>query len=227
MVTVLVVEDEIYARKSLVKQIQEYAKGREFRILEAENGETALELARVENPNLIMTDIRMPKMDGLELLKRIKEWDGTKQVVMLSAYSEFEYARGALLYGAIDYLLKPISDAALGECLNKFLHQDMQQKRETVITGQDTVTRFIMQKSEDSSYRDFIGSNLFRKIFGKYQVLMISFGQNVRMNAEQIFRDIETMFHIGDVEQVSHVLKQIWVLCDPMWSRTAFSFRAS
>ena len=62
MVTVLVVEDEIYARKSLVKQIQEYAKGREFRILEAENGETALELARVENPNLIMTDIRMPKM---------------------------------------------------------------------------------------------------------------------------------------------------------------------
>lgn len=214
MVTVLVVEDEIYARKSLVKQIQEYAKGWEFRILEAENGETALELARVENPNLIMTDIRMPKMDGLELLKRIKEWDGTKQVVMLSAYSEFEYARGALLYGAIDYLLKPISDAALGECLNKFLHQDMQQKRETVITGQDTVTRFIMQKSEDSSYRDFIGSNLFRKIFGKYQVLMISFGQNVRMNAEQIFRDIETMFQqeMWSGFRMFRKEKQIWVL---------------
>lgn len=214
MITVLVVEDEIYARKSLVKQITEYARNKEFRVLEAENGETALEIVKYEKPDLVMTDIRMPKMDGLELLRQIREWDSAQPVVMLSAYSEFEYARSALMYGAIDYLLKPIGDAELGECLDKFLHQDMQQKRETVITGQDTVTRFIMRKAEDGSYSDFIGSNLFRKIFGKYQVLMISFGKHVRIEPEQIFQNIEQMFQqeMWTGFRMFRKEKQVWVL---------------
>lgn len=60
MMTVLVVEDEVYARQSLVKQIREYDRQRQFRILEAENGAAALELAVREKPELVLTDIRIP-----------------------------------------------------------------------------------------------------------------------------------------------------------------------
>lgn len=214
MITVLIAEDEIYARKSLVKQITEYARKKEFRILEAENGEAAWELVKTEKINLIMTDIRMPRMDGLELLKMLKERYSSISVVMLSAYSEFEYARSALMYGALDYLLKPVSDDALKKCLDKFLHQDMRQKRETVITGQDAVTRFIMHRIQDDFYTDFMGSNLFQKIFGRYQVLMISFGQHIRMEQEQIFHDIEQMFQqeMWTGFRMFQQEKQIWVL---------------
>ncbi|MDY3917791.1 MAG: response regulator [Candidatus Limivivens sp.] len=210
----LVVEDEVYARKSLVKMITEYARQKEFRILEAENGEAALEVMKTEKLDLVMADIRMPKLDGLGLLKQIKARDSSLQVVMLSAYSEFEYARASLRYGAFDYLLKPVSDEALKECLDQFLYQDMQQKRETVITGQDAVTRFIMCRTEDSSYDDFIGRNLFRKIFEKYQVLMISFPQDARIEAEEIFHEVEQMFQqeMWTAFRMFRKEKQIWVL---------------
>lgn len=214
MLTVLVVEDEIYARKSLVKQIGDYFRKKECRIVEAENGETALELVKKEKPDLVMTDIRMPRMDGLELLEVLKEWDAAIPVVMISAYSEFEYARRSLLHGAVDYILKPVSDEALKECLDKFLHRDMLQKRETMITGQDAVTRYIMRKTEDGAYQDFIGRSLFQKIFGKYSVLMISFPKNVRMEKAQIFQDIEQMFQqeMWTGFRMFQKEKQIWIL---------------
>ena len=72
MMKILIAEDEIYARKSMKKQIMELDFGREFHILEAQNGEQGLALFRQEEPDLVFTDIRMPKMDGLELLRRSK-----------------------------------------------------------------------------------------------------------------------------------------------------------
>lgn len=214
MMTVLVVEDEVYARQSLVKQIREYDRQRQFRILEAENGAAALELAVREKPELVLTDIRMPRMDGIELLKKLKEWNPAVPVVMLSAYSEFDYARSALANGAMDYLLKPVEDDELKECLDKFLHQDRNQKRETMITGQDAVTRFIMQKMEDGSYHDFMGSNLFRRIFRKYQVLTLSFPKSVSVETAQIFEDVEQMFQreMWTGFRMFRKEKRLWVL---------------
>ncbi len=114
MITILVVEDEKYALDSLLKQIREYDKQESFRVLQASNGKEAYQLYIQYSPELVMTDIRMPGMDGLELLKAIREKDENTQVVILSAYSDFEYAREALTYGASDYLLKPIKAENLG-----------------------------------------------------------------------------------------------------------------
>ena len=116
MFKILVVEDELYARESLIKLLREYDAGGQFAILQAVNGEEGESVYHREKPDLVLTDIRMPKRDGLALLQRIRENDSTTQVVILSAYSDFEYARTALSNGVAEYLLKPIEQEYLFRC---------------------------------------------------------------------------------------------------------------
>ena len=105
MFKILVVEDELYARESLIKLLREYDADGQFAILQAVNGEEGESVYHREKPDLVLTDIRMPKRDGLALLQRIRENDSTTQVVILSAYSDFEYARTALSNGVAEYVL--------------------------------------------------------------------------------------------------------------------------
>ena len=88
MSKILVVEDELYARESLMKLIREYDTDRQFTVLQAVNGEEGEMLYNAEKPELVLTDIRMPRMDGLALLARIRSKDSATQVVILSAYSD-------------------------------------------------------------------------------------------------------------------------------------------
>ncbi len=104
---VLIVEDEIRIREGL-----EVLLGK-FQDLElvgiAEDGEEGLEAIRKWNPDIVITDVRMPNMDGLEMLKQVAA-EGLKiKAIVLSAYSEFEYARQAIKLGVTEYLLKPVS----------------------------------------------------------------------------------------------------------------------
>ena len=75
----------------------------------AENGKTGLELIQKEQPDIVITDIRMPDMSGLEMLQEIRAQGNSVKTVVLSAYSEFEYARQAMRLGVTEYLLKPVS----------------------------------------------------------------------------------------------------------------------
>ena len=105
---VLVVEDEFYARKAMIRQIKKYDQDGLFEISEASNGEEGWEFCEKYKPELVLTDIRMPKMDGIQLLQEIRNNELEIKVIILSAYSDFEYARSAIVNGASDYLLKPI-----------------------------------------------------------------------------------------------------------------------
>lgn len=85
----------------------------------AHNGVEALELLQIHNPDIVITDIRMPGYDGLELISRAKEYDSEIQFIIISGYQEFEYAQKAIKYGVIDYLLKPIKKDELVSTLTK------------------------------------------------------------------------------------------------------------
>jgi two-component system response regulator YesN len=74
----------------------------------ARNGVQALDIARRHRPDLILCDIRMPVMDGIEFLRRLRETDTEAEVVMLTGYQDFNYARSVIPYGVRDYVLKPI-----------------------------------------------------------------------------------------------------------------------
>ena len=112
--TVLVVDDEHDQRHALVERVNWEAAG--FTVVgEAENGVEALDLVETLEPDLILTDIKMPMITGLELAARVRELRPATQIVILSGYDSFEYARTAIDYNIISYLLKPISSSELSE----------------------------------------------------------------------------------------------------------------
>ncbi|QGQ95013.1 response regulator [Paenibacillus psychroresistens] len=106
MYNLLVVDDEVMVRIGIVNCIN-WTENQFAPPLEASNGEEAWELIQREKIDIVLTDIRMPGMDGLELLKVIHENNKQTEVIMLSCHNDFEYVRGALELGACDYLFKP------------------------------------------------------------------------------------------------------------------------
>lgn len=119
MKTVMLVDDERPARE-LLKMLIDWKKAG-FEILwEARNGKQALEQYLEKRPDLIITDVQMPVMDGLELLKNVKELCPSQPVIILSCHENFSYAKQALKYGVMDYLIK---DALTDEVLLSLLEQ--------------------------------------------------------------------------------------------------------
>jgi two-component system response regulator YesN len=118
MYRVILVEDEPAAAENIYDIIRIYCPQFEL-VASGENGEEGLNLARMHHPDLLLTDIRMPGMNGLELIIRLYEELPDIKTMILSGYQDFEYARTALRHGAIDYLLKPISPATLQDTLNR------------------------------------------------------------------------------------------------------------
>jgi two-component system response regulator YesN len=115
--SVLLVEDEQWVRKGLRRKIEALALGFEV-AAEAMNGIEALQVMEDFGPDLLITDILMPAMDGIELLKSVFfSYPGTAAIIV-SGHGDFEYARKAIKYEVRDFLLKPVSDEALAEALS-------------------------------------------------------------------------------------------------------------
>lgn len=118
MLTVLVVDDEYLVRKGIRETIAWESYGFEISG-EAGNGKEALQLAAAHPPDIIITDIRMPFMDGLEFMAKLREAGLDSRIIVLSGYGEFDYARAAMNNGAVAYLLKPIENEQLIETVRK------------------------------------------------------------------------------------------------------------
>ncbi len=118
MYTVIVADDEEELRKALIRRVDWESVG--FSVVgEAENGAEALELVEKLEPDLLLTDIRMPFITGIELARQVQEIRPATQIAFLSGYDDFSYAQQGIQYNIISYLLKPISSAELTEELLK------------------------------------------------------------------------------------------------------------
>lgn len=131
MLRVLVVDDEPRQRKILSNLIRDY-RG-EYEVLEAKNGEEALELCKERTMDIVFSDIRMPKLDGLSLVERICSQNPHAKIVVISGYSDFSYARRALDLRVHSYILKPIESDRILESLRQMeeeIRMDRSSKRE-------------------------------------------------------------------------------------------------
>ncbi|MCS7461445.1 response regulator [Paenibacillus doosanensis] len=108
---ILVADDEVYARKSLIQMIKEW--NAEAGIYEAENGLVSLEIIADNRIDLVLTDIRMPGLNGLQLAKEIHERYSACTVVIFSGYDDFKYAQKAIQYKVEYFLLKPLEEEEL------------------------------------------------------------------------------------------------------------------
>lgn len=112
MLRVMVVEDEEMIRKGIVLATDWQSLGCVV-VGEAANGEEGIEKAEACRPSLIITDLKMPKMDGLEMIAKLRERGCEAYVIILTAYDSFTYAQTAIRLGAVDFLLKPFHDGDL------------------------------------------------------------------------------------------------------------------
>jgi two-component system response regulator YesN len=106
MYTILIVEDELFVSLGIVNSIDWAAHGFQ-KPLTAVNGREAWEMMQRQPVHVVMTDIKMPEMDGIQLIKTIRESDYQTEVIILSSYTDFEYVSGALELQTCSYLHKP------------------------------------------------------------------------------------------------------------------------
>jgi two-component system response regulator YesN len=126
---VFLVEDEIVAREGIRDNVDWKSAGFEFSG-EAPDGEIALPMIEAVRPDVIITDIKMPFMDGLQLSKIIREHMPRSKIIILSGHDEFEYAQAAVKIGVTEYLLKPVSSQDIQGSLQKLAAQLDQERKE-------------------------------------------------------------------------------------------------
>lgn len=127
-VKVFLVEDEVVIRKGIEKSIKWEENGYEF-VGEASDGEVALPMILKCKPDILITDVKMPFMNGLELSRIVKKELPDTKIIILSGYNEFDYAKEAINLSVAEYLLKPISAAQLLESLNN-IKRTLETERE-------------------------------------------------------------------------------------------------
>ena len=161
MLTILIVDDEKLERngiKFLLKREQE-----EFRILEAANGKDALGVLMREPVDILFSDVKMPYMSGLELAGHARELYPGLEIVIFSGYNDFSYAKEALRYGVVDYVLKPVDPEEFHRTLERVRgHIDDRKKEEARQNRQeDYLKKYFLQEwlyTESGRSRENLGA---------------------------------------------------------------------
>ena len=128
MVKLLVVDDEITSRDSLIRNIMKMNFDISF-IEQADDGVRALEIAARYGPDIVLTDVRMPRMDGIEMSFKLKAQNPNVKIVFMSGYSDKEYLKSAIQLRALSYVEKPIDYAELNQIMSEAISEIVQEQK--------------------------------------------------------------------------------------------------
>lgn len=145
MIKILVVDDEKIEREGLKYLLSQEDGISE--ISEAANGKQALQILNTQDVDLLLTDIKMPHMDGLELVRRVRETNDHLQVVIFSGYNDFSFAQEAIRYGVKDYVLKPVDPDTFHKVICKAKNEimKMKEKESQDLQGQNFLQQYFLQ----------------------------------------------------------------------------------
>ena len=171
MLRLMIVDDEQIIREALSSMIDYTSLGYEV-IATAKNGMEAYDRIRDDYPDVVITDIKMPILNGLELIERASRIDSRITFILLSGYGEFEYAKQAMKYGVRYYLLKPTDKQELINCLDTIREEkkqkEVQQKAEQALLLKDMqspLEQGLLMEALDQP-------DNFPQVFKKYQGLL-------------------------------------------------------
>lgn len=154
---IFLVEDEQILREGMKNNINWKEAGYIF-CGDASDGEEALPLIMECSPDIVITDIKMPFMNGLELSRRIKQQKPSTKIIVLTGYDEFDFAREAVSIGADEYLLKPFSAKKILDSLNQISEKINKEKQDRVLSYEKYVLEkelLINMKDNDGVIQEF------------------------------------------------------------------------
>lgn len=159
MKKIVIVDDEMLIRIGIMSSLNWEEYGFEI-VGQAENGIQALEVIEATHPDIVMTDLKMPKMGGLDLIEEVKKRFSNIKIVVLSCLNEIEYVKKAMKLGAEDYLLKlSIEPETLLDVLNKVKQQIEKESHEDTPTGTITTRGF------DAGFNNYvIKEDIYKKM---------------------------------------------------------------
>ena len=164
MMSLLVVDDEPLIRQGILERIDMAAMGIEA-VWEAANGLDALKLAKEHQPDMMLSDINMPGMDGLQLAKSVKEVSPKTHIAMITGYDYFEYAVAALKTGVDDFVLKPVSRKDIQKILTKLIAAVREERhREEAFSAAFQLARDENPQNRDNDYAVVIQRVLDREL---------------------------------------------------------------
>lgn len=134
---ILIVEDELLEGNALQQIIRNYYSAVFTEVFMARDGGQAVEMAKAEQPQMILMDINLPVLDGLEASKQILEFLHDTKIIMISAYSDYMHLRESIRNRALDYIVKPYSVETLKESINRILFAGMTESlssRESIVS---------------------------------------------------------------------------------------------
>lgn len=174
LIRVLIADDESIVREGL-KYIVDWAVLGFSICGEASNGEDALEKIKDLRPDLVLLDIRMPRLSGTELIEKARDNGYTGEFIILSGYSEFKYAQTAIRYGVSFYLTKPIDEEELEKALRSIREKIRQQAdkehsfRQYISRAKAPVLTELLQGQEPDPAIDYLQMGLLHPV---YQVVI-------------------------------------------------------
>ncbi|MGL5434673.1 MAG: response regulator transcription factor [Lachnospiraceae bacterium] len=196
---VLIVEDEFRIREGIRKLLGKMRP--EYEIIgEAEDGEEGMTMLSEKHPDIVITDIRMPKHDGLEMMTMAVEAGIPVKAIILSAYSEFEYARQAMKLGVTEYLLKPISLPDFAQALEHVEQQVEKEKRKkpAEIGTLEQVLRDVINGCEEpgEAVNTYLSHNYQIAAEQTFALVCVYLGANYDTDYQQSVRALEHAFSL-------------------------------
>ncbi len=170
MYRILIADDEPIERKVISKKIQEFFPG-QTKVFQAENGREAIEIFEREKCDIVLIDIEMPGMNGLDAAERIRGMNRECSIIFLTAFDEFNYAKKAISVKALEYLLKPGSDEELTVVLEEaFRISDEGERRRSSRQVVEEEKREILDGAHSEDVRmNVVAEEIRRYIAGHYK----------------------------------------------------------
>jgi two-component system, response regulator YesN len=159
--TILLVEDEETIRNGFHRVLEDIIGGVKV-VGEVSNGQEALDWLKSHTVDAVITDIRMKEMNGIQLIKRLKEQHPSLPVVVISGYSDFEYTQVAIRYEAVDYLLKPVETSELAQVVERL------KKRSSKVSPPEEQQMSLEERSVIRKVKEIIAQRLDQDISLQY-----------------------------------------------------------
>jgi two-component system response regulator YesN len=222
-VKVLIIEDEAVIRRGIIKKVS-WQKYQITEVLEADNGQSGYEMILREKPEIIILDLCLPKLDGIAVLKQIREEGIDAKVIILSGIGEFDYAQQAVKYGADNYLLKPSTPQEIEEVLQKVCtdiyrsgekekdYAEMKRKLQTMIPYFQSglintiITGDFSDENEISSLSSYLNLNIHEEYYIAVVMMFENRSPNQNNPEDLLMNKLEVCQRAADLMDQDNVI---------------------